>query len=101
MALAYLFKNDYRVLYGVYTALMTLIVFYFWIVPESPRWLMTKKKHSDAFKVFKRIAVSNKRSFEFLNELDIMKKRNENETSKQDNLIENTDQPTEKLVIFN
>ena len=99
--MAYLIKNDYRLLYAVYTAIMTLIVFYFWIVPESPRWLMTKKKHSDAFKIFKRIAVSNKKSFEFLNELDVMKKREHNDVNNQENLIENSDQPAEKSVIFN
>jgi hypothetical protein len=100
VAMAYLFKNDYRVLYAVYTAIMTLIMLHFWIVPESPRWLMTKKKYSDAFKVFKRIAVSNERSFEFLNELDVMKKRNQDDVNNQENLIENSDQPAEKIVTY-
>ena len=101
VAMAYLIKNDYRLLYAVYTAIMTLIVFYFWIVPESPRWLMTKKKYSDAFKVFKRIAVSNKKSFEFLNELEVLNKREHNDMNNQENLIDSSDQPAEKSVIFN
>jgi hypothetical protein len=62
---------------------------------------MTKGKYNQAYKVFKRIAVSNKRSFESLNELDIMKKRNENEINTdnyQENLVETSDQHQEKTV---
>lgn len=44
-------------------------------VPESPRWLMTKNRHSEAYDVFKKIAVSNKKRFENMTELESLRKR--------------------------
>lgn len=66
---AYLIK-DYPLLYMAYTSLMCLVVLYFWVVPESPRWLITKNKISKAYKILKRIAISNKKPIESLNELE-------------------------------
>ena len=40
------------------------------LVPESPRWLLTKNKRREAHVIFQRIALSNKRSFENLVELE-------------------------------
>ena len=40
------------------------------MVPESPRWLITKNKITPAYKIFKRIAFSNKKPTENLSELE-------------------------------
>ena len=64
------FISDYKVLYASYTLLMFSFMFYFWLVPESPRWLITKNRSNDAYKIFKRIARSNKKIIENLNELE-------------------------------
>lgn len=64
------FVKDYRMLYAVYTALMCSIVSYFWMVPESPRWLITKNRINRAYTILKRIAHSNKKPIESLTELE-------------------------------
>jgi MFS transporter, OCT family, solute carrier family 22 (organic cation transporter), member 4/5 len=69
---AYLIR-DYRQLYAAFTLLMTLFLFYFWYVPESPRWSMAKNLNNEAYKVFKRIAKSNKKSEDSLVLLESIK----------------------------
>lgn len=44
-------------------------------MPESPRWLMIKKRNQEAYRIFKRIADSNKRPFDGLAELENLKIR--------------------------
>ena len=72
------FIRDYKYLYACYTCLMTAFIFYFWYVPESPRWLMAKHKNNEAYRIFKRIAQSNRR--EDLNELESIKTNNRLDT---------------------
>jgi len=55
------FIRDFKYLYASYTCIMIMFLFYFWYVPESPRWLMAKNKNNEAYKIFKRIAESNKK----------------------------------------
>lgn len=43
---------------------MSLFVFYFWLIPESPRFLVTQSRYREASRVFQRIAVSNNKPFE-------------------------------------
>jgi MFS transporter, OCT family, solute carrier family 22 (organic cation transporter), member 4/5 len=79
------FISDYKVLYASYTLLMFSFMFYFWLVPESPRWLITKNRSNDAYKIFKRIARSNKKVIENLNEIEELNltgnNKNENSAS--------------------
>lgn len=66
--LAFLIR-DYRYLYLTYIAMLVSFLFIVWPVPESPRWLLTKGRHEEAFKIFSRIARSNKKPMETLVEL--------------------------------
>lgn len=77
---AYLIR-DFRYLYAAFTLLMTLFLFYFWYVPESPRWLMAKNLNNEAYKVFKRIAQSNKKSEDNLELLESIKEHKINTTN--------------------
>jgi hypothetical protein len=43
------------------------------VVPESPRWLLTKGKYAEAYKIFHRIAKSNKKPTECLRELELLR----------------------------
>lgn len=72
------FVTDFRVYYGILTGIMTLIACYFWFLPESPRWLLANKHIAQAYLIFKRIAKSNKKDFENLNELECLKKESAN-----------------------
>lgn len=71
--LAYLIR-DYRVLHATFSAIMVSFLFYFWIVPESPRWLMTKERNNEAYRIFRRIAISNNKNCDELNELNALKR---------------------------
>ena len=68
------FIRDFKPLYTAYTSVMVAFLFYFWYVPESPRWLLAKNKNNEAYKVFKRIAQSNDKHD--LNELESIRTNN-------------------------
>jgi hypothetical protein len=55
------FIRDYNWLYLFASGFMCIFPIYFWIIPESPRWLMTQGKYEEASRVLKRIADSNKK----------------------------------------
>ena len=67
--LAFLIR-DYKYLYLAYTAMLVSFLFVVWPVPESPRWLLTKGRTAEAYKIFSRIAKSNNKSMETLVELN-------------------------------
>lgn len=46
------------------TVYVCLFVAYFWMVPESPRYLMIKGRRGEACRIFQKIAKSNKRDFD-------------------------------------
>lgn len=74
------------------------------VVPESPRWLITKKKYKQAYQVYKKIAQSNKKPLDSLNWLKNMDQHSDefnNDAFREssDSEAENTRQSVEKLVV--
>lgn len=53
------FERDYRVFSNFMTVLVSALILYFWMVPESVRYLVAKKRYQEADEIFKRIARSN------------------------------------------
>ncbi len=65
------------------------LISYFWVLPESPRWLMTKQKYGKAHKVFERIAKSNKKPTDCLKEIEALKFKDlENQEKSPDSEVE-------------
>ncbi|XP_018409001.1 PREDICTED: solute carrier family 22 member 13-like [Nanorana parkeri] len=58
----YGFRN-WRLLQIVCSAPTALLFFYIWILPESPRWLLTKGKHKRAKEILQKAASANKKKF--------------------------------------
>ncbi|XP_068605035.1 solute carrier family 22 member 2-like [Brachionichthys hirsutus] len=58
--LAYFIK-DWRWLQAAITAPYILFLSYYWFIPESPRWLISRKKYSKALEATKAMAKENKR----------------------------------------
>jgi flagellar biosynthesis/type III secretory pathway M-ring protein FliF/YscJ len=42
---------------------VSLIVLFFWMVPESVRYLVSQKRYEEADKIFKKIAQSNNKVY--------------------------------------
>jgi hypothetical protein len=61
LAFGFIFK-DYRSFHIALAVYVTSFLFYYWIVPESPRYLLVKRQKFQAFCVLKRIAKSNERA---------------------------------------
>ena len=55
------FIRDFQSLQLVLAVPMFLTVSYIFLVPESPRWLITQRRQVDAMKIFNRIAKINKK----------------------------------------
>ena len=59
------FIRDWKVLSIALAIPNVFLLSYYWLVPESPRWLLNKKRYEDAMKVVKQIAkVNKKRDFD-------------------------------------
>ncbi|XP_066170698.1 solute carrier family 22 member 13-like [Sylvia atricapilla] len=54
--------RNWRLLEIAGSAPMFALFFYFWVIPESPRWLVTKGRIEEAKKVLQKAAATNKRS---------------------------------------
>ncbi|KAM9308188.1 uncharacterized protein PAF06_012352 [Gastrophryne carolinensis] len=67
--------RDWRTLQLVCSAPVGLLFFYFWVLPESPRWLLTKGKHEQANKLLQRAAAINKKKLpeEIFTQLQVKK----------------------------
>uniref|UniRef100_A0AC35TYW8 MFS domain-containing protein n=1 Tax=Rhabditophanes sp. KR3021 TaxID=114890 RepID=A0AC35TYW8_9BILA len=59
--LAY-YLRDYTHLQAAIAAPTLLFLSYYWLVPESPRWLVSKKRYEDANKILKKAVKFNKSS---------------------------------------
>lgn len=55
---------DWRTLLRIVRIPFFLVVIFYWTMPESVRWLMSKGKREEAVKVLKRIAETNGKRFE-------------------------------------
>ncbi|KAG7509262.1 solute carrier family 22 member 2-like [Solea senegalensis] len=59
--LAY-FITDWRWIQVAITAPYIVFLFYYWFIPESPRWLLSQNKKSQAVKITEDMAKENKRT---------------------------------------
>ncbi|XP_068246342.1 organic cation/carnitine transporter 2-like isoform X2 [Palaemon carinicauda] len=75
--IAYLIR-DWRYLQVALTMPSVFMISYFWLLPESPRWLVLKGRHEEALKILKSAAKMNK--YPPLKEEDILKKMKEMES---------------------
>ncbi|XP_066985957.1 organic cation/carnitine transporter 2-like [Macrobrachium rosenbergii] len=60
--IAYLVR-PWRWMQVAYSAPMLLLVSYYWIIVESPRWLISQGRYEEAEKIFLRVARINGRAF--------------------------------------
>lgn len=56
--------DRYELIQASLAVFMSTFVLYFWLVPESPRFLVTRARYREAARVFQRIAASNNKSFD-------------------------------------
>ncbi|RNA07782.1 organic cation transporter [Brachionus plicatilis] len=66
---AYNFR-DFKTFYLYCTIFISIFVL---LIPESPRWLMTQERFHEAYRIFKRIAKSNKKKLNECSELQGLK----------------------------
>jgi OCT family organic cation transporter-like MFS transporter 4/5 len=60
LLVAYL-ERDYKI-FSIYMTIMPcILILFFWMVPESVRYLVSQKRYEEADEIFKRIARSNKK----------------------------------------
>lgn len=71
---AYLLRN-WRDLQLAISVPSVVLISYFWVIPESPRWLFTVGRINDAAKVLEKVAAFNKRSAETI-KLDLEMQHN-------------------------
>jgi hypothetical protein len=57
--------RDFDRIYLCYALIIWVFPVYFWIVPDSPRWLLMQGKHNEANRVLSRIARSNRKEFAY------------------------------------
>ena len=57
--LAFLVRDNWRLLIVLYTAPAVVFLSYWWIAPESIRWLVARGKNSEARRLIERAAVRN------------------------------------------
>ena len=62
LLVAYL-ERDYRMFSNYMAVAVSLIVLFFWMVPESVRYLVSQKRYEEADKIFKKIAQSNNKVY--------------------------------------
>ncbi|RNA03381.1 organic cation transporter -like [Brachionus plicatilis] len=64
------FLRNFQML-SIFIACVTcLIPTYFWIVPESPRWLILQKRKTEALRILGKISKSNKKPMNFVEEIE-------------------------------
>ncbi|XP_063225465.1 organic cation transporter protein-like [Bacillus rossius redtenbacheri] len=60
LALIAFYVRDWRTLQLVISLPSLLLVSYWWTLPESPRWLLTRGRESEAIEILEKVAKTNK-----------------------------------------
>lgn len=92
LGLVAMYVHNFRHLLRILYTPGLFVIFYYWLVPESPRWLLSTGKVDHAIKVLKRMAKANGRT---LSELSLNMLRTQYSQVELNN-VEND----EKLSIF-
>jgi MFS family permease len=85
--------RDYQTLHIAFASFMLIFLTYFWIVPESPRYLYSKKEYQKSFDILNKIAVNNNKKF--TTDLETFKSNDEHDNN---NGNKETDNEGNKLV---
>ncbi|XP_070506359.1 organic cation transporter protein-like [Chironomus tepperi] len=78
-----------------------LFIFYYWLIPESARWLLAKHRNRKAFKIIRKAAEDNKKEIS-QNILDRFNENNSNDDEREKNLCDestNVDEEGAKVYL--
>lgn len=91
VAIAYLnnvvLENDWRWLAILLILPCVPFLGYFWMLPESPRWLLSKNRQTDALEIIKKVAKANKRQLNIETWNGLIEKQNNERTEKRETII--------------
>ncbi|KAK8387397.1 hypothetical protein O3P69_018173 [Scylla paramamosain] len=82
------FVNNWRNLQLCISIPSILLLLYYWVLPESPRWLMMQGRFEEAVKILKNIAKTNRSSMPPREELDALRESFEFERKKSEEIEE-------------
>lgn len=78
------FVNEWRALQLWISIPSALMLLYYWILPESPRWLMQQGRHKEALKILGKVAKTNGGSLPSEEELNVILNSVERERKNQE-----------------
>uniref|UniRef100_A0A0P4W8Z9 Major facilitator superfamily (MFS) profile domain-containing protein n=1 Tax=Scylla olivacea TaxID=85551 RepID=A0A0P4W8Z9_SCYOL len=82
------FVNNWRNLQLYISIPSVVLLLYYWVLPESPRWLMMQGRFEEAVKILKNIAKTNRSSMPPREELDALRDSFEFERKKSQEIEE-------------
>ncbi|KAL7031083.1 hypothetical protein ACKWTF_006893 [Chironomus riparius] len=89
--------NDWRNLQFWVSIPPILFIFYYWLIPESARWLLAKQRNRKAFKIIKKAAADNNKEIS-QSILDRFNPNNSNDDEREKNLCDDATNVDEEGV---